>query len=82
MKKIIVVGIGPGSSEDITPAVLQAVKEADVVVGYKYYFQFITPYVKEGCECIDTGMKHEPSFWQQKARRWWSSRLAMPASTA
>ncbi len=39
--KITVVGIGPGSPEDITPAVLQAVKEADVVVGYKYYFQFI-----------------------------------------
>ena len=30
-----------------------------MVVGYKYYFQFITPYLKEGCECIDTGMKHE-----------------------
>ena len=59
MKKIIVVGIGPGSAEDITPAVIQAVKEADAIVGYKYYFQFITPYLKEGCECIDTGMKHE-----------------------
>ena len=59
MKKIIVAGIGPGSPEDITPAVIKAVGEADVVVGYKYYFQFITPYLKEGCECIDTGMKHE-----------------------
>ncbi len=59
MKKIIVAGIGPGSPEDITPAVIKAVGEADVVVGYKYYFQFITPYLKEGCECIDTGMRHE-----------------------
>ena len=59
MKKIIVAGIGPGSPEDITPAVIKAVGEADVVVGYKYYFQFITPYLKPGCECIDTGMKHE-----------------------
>ena len=41
MKKIIVAGIGPGSKEDVTPAVLQAVREADVIVGYKYYFQFI-----------------------------------------
>ena len=57
--KITVVGIGPGSPEDITPAVLQAVKEADVVVGYKYYFQFIQQYVREGCPCIDTGMKRE-----------------------
>ncbi|MBO5548661.1 MAG: precorrin-3B C(17)-methyltransferase [Prevotella sp.] len=59
MGKIIVAGIGPGSKEDITPAVLEAVREADAIVGYKYYFQFIKPYVKPGCECIDTGMKRE-----------------------
>ena len=59
MGKIIVAGIGPGSPEDITPAVLQAVAEADVVVGYKYYFQFIQPYIREGCRCIDTGMRRE-----------------------
>ena len=59
MGKIIVAGIGPGSKEDITPAVLEAVREADCIVGYKYYFQFVEPYVREGCECIDTGMKKE-----------------------
>ena len=59
MGKIIIAGIGPGSKEDITPAVLEAVREADAIVGYKYYFQFIEPYVKPGCECIDTGMKRE-----------------------
>ncbi len=59
MGKIIVAGIGPGSREDITPAVLEAVRSADAVVGYKYYFQFIERYVKAGCECIDTGMKKE-----------------------
>lgn len=59
MGKIIVAGIGPGNKEDITSAVLEAVREADVVVGYKYYFQFIEAYVKADCECIDTGMKKE-----------------------
>ena len=59
MGKIIVAGIGPGSREDMTPAVLEAVGGADAVVGYKYYFQFIEPYVREGCQCIDTGMKKE-----------------------
>ena len=59
MKKIIVAGIGPGSKEDITPAVLEAVRQADCIVGYKYYFQFVEAYVREGCECIDTGMKKE-----------------------
>ena len=59
MGKIIVAGIGPGSKEDITPAVLDAVRQADAIVGYKYYFQFIEAYVKPGCECLDTGMKKE-----------------------
>ena len=59
MKKIIIAGLGPGSPEDMTPAVMEAVKEADVVVGYNYYFQFIEPYLKAGCECVDTGMKQE-----------------------
>ena len=59
MKKIIVTGIGPGSREDITPAVMEAVSKADVVVGYKYYFQFVEQYLKPGCQCIDTGMKKE-----------------------
>ena len=57
--KITIAGIGPGSKEDITPAVIEAVSHADAVVGYKYYFQFIEPYLKPGCQCIDTGMKRE-----------------------
>lgn len=59
MKKIYVAGIGPGSPDDITPAVLQAVQDSDVVVGYKYYFQFVERYLRPGTECIDTGMKKE-----------------------
>lgn len=57
--KIIVAGIGPGSEQDITPAVLAAVSEADVVVGYKYYFRFIRDFVRPDAKCIDTGMKRE-----------------------
>ena len=59
MKKIIVAGIGTGSREDITPAVMEAIREADAVVGYKYYFQFVEQYLKPGCVCVDTGMKKE-----------------------
>ena len=58
-------GIGPGCKEDITPAVLEAVQQADVVVGYKYYFQFVEPFMKEGCECVDTGMKKESERAEQ-----------------
>ena len=59
MGKIIIAGIGPGSPQDITPAVLDAIRTADAIVGYKHYFQFIESEVKPGCECIDTGMKKE-----------------------
>lgn len=68
MKKIIIAGLGPGSPEDMTPAVLAAIGEADVVVGYKYYFRFVQPYLKEGCECIDTGMKRERERAEQAFR--------------
>ena len=59
MGKIIVAGLGPGSQEDMTPAVLEAVRSADAIVGYKYYFRFVQPVMKAGCMCIDTGMKKE-----------------------
>ena len=59
MGKIIIAGIGPGNEGDMTLAVREALQSADVVVGYQYYFQFIKPYVREDCECVDTGMKKE-----------------------
>ena len=57
--KIIVAGIGPGSEADITPAVITAIQQADIIIGYKYYFQFITHLLHPEAECIDTGMKRE-----------------------
>lgn len=57
--KIIVVGIGPGSEADMTPAVADAIRRSDVVVGYKLYFKYIQHCLSEGAECVDTGMKRE-----------------------
>jgi precorrin-3B C17-methyltransferase len=57
--KIVVAGIGPGNILDITPAVRTAIGNADVVVGYKYYFQFISTLITPGTHCVDTGMKRE-----------------------
>lgn len=59
MKQIIVAGIGPGSELDMTPAVREALRQSDAVVGYKYYFRFIQPFINEKTECVDTGMKKE-----------------------
>lgn len=63
--KIIVAGLGPGNEEDITPAVISALQESDVIVGYKYYFQFVTPYLSPGTQCVDTGMKRERTRAEQ-----------------
>lgn len=57
--KIIIAGIGPGSTEDITQAVQSALREADAVVGYQYYFQFVQPFLRPDTLCVDTGMKKE-----------------------
>ena len=57
--KIVVVGIGPGSEMDITAAALNALRESDVVIGYKYYFQFIKQHISDGVKCIDTAMRQE-----------------------
>ncbi len=57
--KITVVGIGPGALESITPAVADAIRRADAVVGYKYYFRFIESLLGPAAQCIDTGMKQE-----------------------
>lgn len=57
--KIFVAGIGPGSRDDITPAVMEAVSASNVIIGYKYYFRFIEPYLAPGAECIDSGMRKE-----------------------
>lgn len=59
MKSIIVAGTGPGNACDMTAAVKETLRKADVIVGYKFYFQFIRHLLSPGTECIDTGMKKE-----------------------
>ncbi|WP_289053828.1 precorrin-3B C(17)-methyltransferase [Carboxylicivirga marina] len=56
---IKVIGLGPGSPELFLKPAIDAIKAADVIIGYKYYFQFIQSYLQEGTDCIDTGMRQE-----------------------
>ena len=63
--KIYVAGIGSGSPADITPAVMEAIRQSDAVIGYQYYFQFINAYLRPGTRCIDTGMKKETARAEQ-----------------
>lgn len=59
MKRIVVVGIGPGSEADMTPAARKVISESEVVIGYGPYFAFIQPILRSDALCLNTGMKKE-----------------------
>jgi len=56
--KIYIVGIGPGSAEQLTPQASTAITNAEVIVGYKLYLKLIAP-LTEGKQICGTGMKKE-----------------------
>ena len=58
MGEIIVVGIGPGSLEDMTPRALSSIENADIVVGYNTYIKLISTLLVDK-EVIGTAMLQE-----------------------
>ena len=58
MGKISVVGIGPGSLDDMTYRARRTIEEATTVVGYKRYVELIAELVA-GKTVLDTGMTQE-----------------------
>jgi len=58
MSKLFVVGIGPGGLNHMTFAARRAIEQADVVVGYKTYLEFIEPLLA-GKEVVSSGMMRE-----------------------
>ena len=57
--EITVIGIGPGKASDMTAAAIDALRQAEVVVGYKYYIPFIAPMLRPDVTIIQNGMKQE-----------------------
>ncbi|WNG28085.1 precorrin-3B C(17)-methyltransferase [Cystobacter fuscus] len=53
-----VVGIGPGDGAHATPAALEAIRNAQVVVGYRTYIKLVR-HLLEGKEVVQTGMTEE-----------------------
>ncbi len=58
MKKIYVIGLGPGNFDQITPKALNALNESDIITGYDYYIELIKPLIK-GKEIFSTPMRQE-----------------------
>ncbi|SHK14971.1 cobalt-precorrin 3 C17-methyltransferase [Hathewaya proteolytica DSM 3090] len=58
MKKLYVIGIGPGGMDYMTIKAQKAIDDSDIVVGYSRYIDMIEPMLK-GKEVYETGMKGE-----------------------
>lgn len=58
MGKITVIGIGPGSLQDMTPRARKAIESAEVVAGYTTYIKLIESLL-EGKKVIGTAMMQE-----------------------
>lgn len=58
MGKVSVVGIGPGSYEDMTVRAVSAIRSSDVVVGYTVYAELVRKHFPEK-EFRTTGMRRE-----------------------
>lgn len=58
--RLNIVGIGPGNDIHITPAVLQAIQEADLVIGYATYIGLVKHHLV-GKQVTQTGMTEEVS---------------------
>lgn len=56
--QLYVVGIGPGNEQHLTPAALEAITKADLVVGYSTYIKLVRHLI-EGKRVIRTGMTEE-----------------------
>ena len=58
MGKCTVVGIGPGKYEGMTVEAVEALKAADIIVGYKKYVELVMPHFADK-EFFDNGMRQE-----------------------
>ena len=58
MNKLYVVGIGPGSAEDMTFRAAKALEKSDVIVGYQVYNELVKPLFPDK-EYLQTPMRQE-----------------------
>ena len=58
MKKMYVIGIGPGNPDEMSIRAADIIKECNVIVGYKTYIELVAPLI-DGKEVIQNGMRSE-----------------------
>lgn len=55
---IYVIGIGPGNRESMTYEAVEAIRQSDVIVGYKTYIDLVKDLIRDK-EVVSNGMKQE-----------------------
>ncbi len=58
MGKLYIVGIGPGSIENMTLRAANAIEKSEIIIGYNKYLEMISQLI-QGKEIFSTGMKGE-----------------------
>ena len=58
MKRLYVIGMGPGGAEQLTPQALRALEDSRVVCGYTTYMDLARGFL-EGKELVTTPMTRE-----------------------
>lgn len=60
MGMITIIGLGPGNDKDITLSAIEALRNSEVIVGYKYYMRFIKALdLRANIELYESGMREE-----------------------
>lgn len=58
MRKLYIIGIGPGGKEHFTTRMTDCLKDSEAIVGYTPYLDYVKDFTT-GKECYSTGMKSE-----------------------
>lgn len=67
--KVLVIGFGPGSFQHITERARSAIRESNMIIGYKTYVDLIEGLLTENQEIVSTGMTEEVSRAQEAVKQ-------------
>jgi len=77
LSKVYAVGVGPGSSDNVTKTVEEIIRKSDVVVGYKYTLKTIENFLS-GKEIHEITMQTQEDVYQKVQKNLGEKTLVIP----
>jgi cobalt-precorrin-7 (C5)-methyltransferase len=77
LSKVYAVGVGPGSSDNVTKTVEEIIRKSDVVVGYKYTLKIIENFLS-GKEIHEITMQTQEDVYQKVQKNLGEKTLVIP----